>query len=1003
MPTFKQTTEEEQLLLTPADYEIAIKQSNLLLLYYHIPTKTLTLPAHFAKLLGIERINKDVPNSLVNSVLVTDNNEEYQGFFESLCAGSPYEKVRAELHLANGGTTWFEAVATTVFDADGLPLYALITATDATAVREKELAFERWKITSRSQIAECIHYYDYDLTLDIMETIDGLDPDDYPIQYEKTFSGVANYMAKHVVHPEDKEDYLRHFSRDYLLEKFADNEKEIKFLHRRKQDDGSYLWTQGIIQLFQDPYNGNVHCFVMIKKLDANITLLREELNEDIQDLMNNSIPGGIIAAYDKPGYPIYYINDHMLNYLGYTHDEFMKATKGLANMLVHPDDLAQVNASYESSGENNNEFEVRYRILKKDGSLGWIIEHGRKSTNRSGQHILISVYIDVTEIVNLQEELQQAALASAEATKMKSLFLANMSHEIRTPMNGILGFIELAQDEANLPASTANFLEKIKLSTTGLLSIINDILDISKIEAGKMELEHISFNLHDVFKHCETISRVRAEEKGVALYFYSEPFVWQKLLGDPTKLSQILLNLLSNAIKFTEKGSVKLEAILEASHEQSISIRFIIKDTGIGMSEEELERVFAPFSQADNSTTRKYGGTGLGLTITRDMIALMGGKLQVESTLGAGSIFSFSLSFETTTEAAIPAEKAASAVQKPRFLGEVLVCEDNQINQQVISEHLGRIGLTSVIASNGLIGVDIVTERMAEGKPFDLILMDIHMPIMDGIEATHKLLALGITTPIIALTANAMKRDRESYLALGMSDYISKPFYAQELWSCLLKHLKPISLSAAPAAAVTVSSVSSETIDSSLGLKRAANDETLYLHLKKNFASDNRNKYWDLCETIATGDFTNARRIAHSLKSNAGWIGATELEGIAANIEATLADGIPCTQPHLEQLKQALDQVLSELVPLIDTENTVFDTSVVFDAERATRLIDSLKPLLQAGNADCMEYLDEINEVFAFIAPYRDTLIYQINNYDFYDASKTLRNIDEQIKIGRS
>ncbi len=994
-----QNAVEQQLFLDLKDYEIVVKQSHLLLLHYHIPTRTLTVPEHVAALFGIQCVNHNAPNSLITSGLVVDNKEEYQNFFESICAGSPEETARAKLRLSSGKEAWFEAISTTVFDSQDQPLYAVITISDVSAIREKELAFEKWKATNRSQKADSLHYYDYDLTTDLLEAIDGSLPSIYPNQNEKTFSGVAAYVAEHIIHPDDRKDYLYYFSRDFLLSKFAQNELEIKTIHRRLQEDGSYMWAQGIIQLFQDPYNGNVHCIVMIKRVEESFSLLREELREDVQNLMNNSIPGGIIAAYDQAGYPIYYINDHMLNYLGYTRDEFMAVSNGLSSNLIHPDDLADALAVYSQATTSNTEFELRYRILKKDGSIGWVIEHGRKSTDKNGQNILISVYIDITEIVTLQEELQQAALASAEATKMKSLFLANMSHEIRTPMNGILGFIELAQDEENLPVSTRNFLEKIKLSTTGLLSIINDILDISKIEAGKMELEHITFNLHDVFKHCETISRVKAEEKGVALYFYSEPFVWQKLLGDPTKLSQILLNLLSNAIKFTEKGSVKLEAILESSYEQSISIRFIVKDSGIGMTEEELERVFAPFSQADNSTTRKYGGTGLGLTITRDMIALMGGELKVESAPGEGSIFSFTLSFETTNEAAIPAEKPSASVQKPRFSGEVLVCEDNQINQQVICEHLGRIGLTSIIAANGQIGVDLVSERIASGKPFDLIMMDIHMPIMDGIEATHKLLALGITTPIIALTANAMKRDRESYLALGMSDYISKPFYAQELWNCLLRHLKPVALSSAPAVAEKPPEASTGFIDSSLGLKRAANDEVLYLHLKKNFVTENQNKYMDLCETVAAGDLINARRIAHSLKSNAGWIGATELAKISRDIEMTLADGIPCTSLHLEQLKQALNQVLSELVPLMDTENTASENPVIFNPELAGQLIENLEPLLQTGNADCINLLDEINEIFAVWEPYRDTLIYQINNYDFNDALKTLKILKEQFK----
>jgi CheY-like chemotaxis protein len=579
----------------------------------------------------------------------------------------------------------------------------------------------------------------------------------------------------------------------------------------------------------------------------------------------------------------------------------------------------------------------------------------------------------------------------------MKSLFLANMSHEIRTPMNGILGFVELAADEPGLSPSTKAFLEKIKISSTGLLAIINDILDISKIEAGKMELEHISFNLHDVFTHCENISRIRAEEKGVALYFYSEPFVWQKLMGDPTKLNQVLLNLLSNAIKFTEKGFVKLDALLESNSAKQVTIRFTVRDSGIGMTAEELDRVFAPFSQADNSTTRKYGGTGLGLTITRDIIKLMGGELTVDSSPGSGSIFSFALNFETTDETATTATQTPQVIKKPRFSGEVLVCEDNSINQQVIAEHLGRIGLIPIIAENGQVGVDLVLERLASGKSYDLILMDIHMPIMDGIEATHKLLSLGITTPIIALTANAMKRDRESYLSLGMSDYISKPFYAQELWGCLLRYLTPLEMKDEQVGnPIKAAANPDSALDYALGLEHAANDEELYNHLKRNFFTDNQYKYVELCENLDESDLSVARRIAHSLKSNAGWIGATELSDIAAELELSLAEGKTCTPNQLALLNYGLNRVLNELRPLIAEETT--ETAKVNYSLSPRDLVAKLEPLLAVGNADCMQYLGEIGTTFAEFGSYRDTLVKLIGDYDFYEAGETLARIKEKL-----
>lgn len=989
----------EHQLFSRENLERALHLLGMVIIHYDIPAKTLTVPEHAAKRLGIDAVLPNVPDALIDTGRIIDNAEELRRFFNAICNGSPRETVRAEVIQAAAVPVWIECHSVSIFDENEAPLYAMISVAEASDKREMAYSYKKWEPIIRAQIAESIHYYDHNLTADKVELIGGYNPTVYPAECPSTFSARVLYVAEHIIHPDDREAYTKNFSREDLLQQFAENKPESKMIHRRLQSDGEYLWVQRNVHLFADAFNQDIHIMIMIKKLDSTLAKMQQELQADMQDLLNNSFPGGFIISYNRAGYPVYYINDHMLNYLGYTYDEFMAATGGFSSNFVHPDDNPAVVASADQAVKRKEDYEMQYRVIKKDGSVGWVIERGRERTDKNGQDILISVIVDVTDIITLQDDLKRTAEEAAEATRMKSLFLANMSHELRTPMNGILGFVELAADEPDIPATIRTFLDKIKLSSISLLDILNDILDISKIEAGKMELEHISFNLHDVFTHCENISRIRAEEKGVALYFYSEPFVWQKLMGDPTKLKQVLLNLLSNAIKFTEKGYVKLDALLESSGDNYATIHFTIRDSGIGMTAEELARVFAPFSQADNSTTRKYGGTGLGLTITRDIIHLMGGELHTESSPGVGSTFSFSITFETTNETAMITNQAVQVIKKPRFSGEVLVCEDNSINQQVISEHLSRIGLTPVIAENGQVGVDMVMERLMNGKSYDLILMDIHMPIMDGIEATHKLLSLGITTPIIALTANAMKRDRESYLSLGMSDYVSKPFYAQELWSCLLKYLTPLEMKneevsqAAHKAAVNPDSA----LDYRLGLEHAANDEELYTHLKRNFVMDNQHKYVELCENMDENDLSVARRIAHSLKSNAGWIGALELSQCAADIELSLAEGKTCTPNQLAKLNYSLNRVIKELAPLLDDHSDIAARMAKLMLSPA-ELADKLEPLLKAGNADCLQYLGEIGSTFAGFGEYRDTLVKLISDYDFYEAAETLARIKEQL-----
>jgi len=398
-------------------------------------------------------------------------------------------------------------------------------------------------------------------------------------------------------------------------------------------------------------------------------------------------------------------------------------------------------------------------------------------------------------ELHNSQRELVKLFESAKAANNAKSIFLANMSHEIRTPMNSIMGFSELALDD-KISDKTRDFINNIKMNAEWLLQIINDILDISKIESGKMELENIPFNLQELIKTCRMFIMPKAEEKGIALYFYAEPSVGKIPLGDPTRLRQVLVNLLSNAVKFTKFGMIKLNVSIIDKSDNGIKLHFEVKDSGIGMTENQIEKIFNPFMQAESGTTRKYGGTGLGLSITKNIVEMMGGKLTVDSIPGVGSKFSFDLVLQTIDD--INNEKInnkipVNNIEKPLFKGEVLLCEDNEMNQVVLCEHLSRVGLSAVVAENGQEGIDLINERINKGiKQFDLIFMDMHMPVMDGLDASAEIIKLNIGVPIIAMTANVMTDNLDIYRANGINDYVSKPFTSQELWHCLLKYFKP-------------------------------------------------------------------------------------------------------------------------------------------------------------------------------------------------------------------
>ena len=591
-----------------------------------------------------------------------------------------------------------------------------------------------------------------------------------------------------------------------------------------------------------------------------------------------------------------------------------------------------------------------------------------------------------MTEIIRLRTDLEKALKESQAANQAKTAFLANMSHEIRTPLNSIMGFSELAVDgEASL--KTKDYLKKIFENAEWLLRIINDILDISKVESGKMELEEISFDIHELLAICKSLIMPKAAEKGIALHCYIQPDTDKMLLGDPTRLRQVFLNLLSNAVKFTNAGTVELIAKAKDRNEKTVTICFEIKDTGIGMSENQIKKVFEPFTQAETGTTRKYGGTGLGLAITKNIVELMGGQLSVESAPGAGSKFSFELTFEVinTPDNDLPENKTSLyKLEKPAFEGEILLCEDNAMNRQVICEHLARVGLETVVAENGKIGVELVQSRIEKGeKQFDLIFMDMHMPVMDGFEASAKIIAFNTGVPIVALTANVMSHDREIYKTYGINDCLGKPFSSQELWRCLMKYFTPVS-----------------TGDANKDAEDSPPEADLKFRQKLQlmFIKGNQNKYEEIVKAIEEGDIKLAHRLAHTLKSNAGQIGITSLQQAAGDVEGSLNDGKNnVTTQQMALLKTELDAALAQISPLLESlQNTprTGDDSPL-DGQAAFELLEKLEPMLKTGNSECLRLTDSLRRI-----PESEELVQHIEDYDFELASSTFKALKKKMGI---
>lgn len=482
------------------------------------------------------------------------------------------------------------------------------------------------------------------------------------------------------------------------------------------------------------------------------------------------------------------YLSDTWYTMLGYEPGEMPMRVESWHEITL-PEDLARAqNALAQYFAGETDRYTCEIRVKNKAGDWQWVLDVGEAiERDPSGNVIrMIGLHVDIHEQKSAQVELETARDQAQQASAAKSAFVANMSHEIRTPMNAILGYADLLLDTGQSAADKRNHAQTIRRNGKHLLDILNDILDLSKIEAGKIAIEQVSCAPSELFEDVINLMSPKADQRRIGLFFNARGKLPKSIKCDPTRLRQVLLNLLGNAIKFTDRGEVGLTVEFLSEKDGSTTLRCDVTDTGIGISDDQLDQLFKPFSQADQSTTRKFGGTGLGLAISTSLCKKLGGELSCTSSLGNGSTFTATFRVqvvkESATEAAPSAKTTCASITNALKNKRVLIVEDGPDNQRLFKHYVTKAGAQAELAENGAVGKDMALAAWQDGCPFDVVLMDMQMPVLDGYDATGQLRDAGYDLPILALTAHASVLDRNKCLAAGCTDYLSKPVDRQQL-----------------------------------------------------------------------------------------------------------------------------------------------------------------------------------------------------------------------------
>jgi PAS domain S-box-containing protein len=1020
---------EEELRVSQERYDLAVRGSNDGLWDWNIQTNTLYLAPRFMELMGYRDDEFEATADWWWLRIHPEDKDAVWAAVEAhLRNKAPFEE-EYRLRHKSGDYFWIKARGAAIFDPEGQPLRMAGSIRDITQQKEAERRLQE--------------------TLRFNESVLLKSPLAIAVYRAAGPCVVANEAMATLIGATREQLLAQNFHRIEafrstglyadLLDALADGElREREF--RTISAFGKEIWVS--CQILPTVLNNEPHLVVQfsdLSELHTRNLALRSAMNR--QELAAKVAAIGIwtwdlgenILIWDQRMCEIYQVPEEL---------QGTELSYDVWRSRCHPADLKRTEEGVASAIREKKPFNSHFRIVLPDGSIRHLQTAAIVEAAESGEPLrFVGFNRDLTDqkaaetaLLAAKQEAETAASQAAAANRAKSEFLANMSHEIRTPMNAVMGLAQLLLD-TELSTRQRDYLRKLYNAAHSLLGILNDILDYSKIEAGKLDLETVDIEMAELLESAANLFSLAAEDKGLELIVEIDPDIPPMLLGDPLRLRQIMNNLLGNAVKFTPKGQITLSMRLVERQGDEVTLKVSVQDTGIGMTSEQVGRLFRAFEQADASTTRRFGGTGLGLTITKYLVDMMGGEISVESQPEQGSTFGFQVRLQVSPTPAnkdvaghLPGtrtliaddQKSARDVRNMRSRthrirgAEILLVEDNPTNQLVACDLLEKMGLRVTLANHGREAVE-----HAAARRFDAILMDLQMPEMDGLEATRRIRALpqGPDVPIIAMTAAAMTADREASQSAGMNDFLAKPIDIAELTTALLRWISP--LGAEEASVLKIAPIAPTAPPDGMGipfeiagldlddaLRHMGGDWNLLRRALDGFARDFAESAADLDDHLAQGRWAEARRLVHTLKGIVKTIGATALHEASQPLEAALAAE---KSRSTTAFKTALADTLSAIAtlpPLARVAPEPYDQvsydQAPCDQVRTTTLLQELQMHLKRSEFVRPEWLDEIEQ--GLVAPQAQaafrTVKTAIEAFDYPTAKTSLATLASLLDI---